>query len=113
MWFAAMDACISRAFPARTLTAFIRRYIDNDRSHTLYVPLFTPQATSALNGILSTVTGKLPEFLDARFVSKHDGREVIRVKSRGAVKLSLHVMTKDFERFGYTVSKPPVVGNKK
>lgn len=48
--------------------------------------------------------GRLPEFLDSRFVSKGEGREVTRVKSQGMVKITLNVVLKDFEKFGYAVS---------
>ncbi|KAI9009486.1 B9 domain-containing protein [Gaertneriomyces semiglobifer] len=73
--------------------------------HTLYVPMFVPLASTPLNGFLSWVTGRLPEFLDSRFVARNEGREVVRVRSQGTVKVQLNVGTKDMERFGYVVNR--------
>ena len=44
-------------------------------NHILFVPLFKPISTSPLNGALSWLSGRLPEFLDPKFVSKNQGRE--------------------------------------
>lgn len=53
---------------------------------------------------MSWITGRRPEYLDAKFVSKSDGREVTRVKSSGSVKVTLNVNVKDIERFGYATT---------
>ncbi|KAI9139035.1 B9 domain-containing protein 1 [Paraphysoderma sedebokerense] len=72
--------------------------------HTLYVPLFVPIATSPFNQFISWITGRLPEFIDSKFVARSEGREVTRVQSSGTVKIVVNVVTKDMEKFGYTVS---------
>jgi B9 domain-containing protein 1 len=46
---------------------------------TKYVPTITPCATSPFSGFLSWLVGRRPEFIDAKFVSKGDGREGIFV----------------------------------
>lgn len=42
---------------------------------TKYVPTMAPVATTPFNGFLSWIVGRRPEFIDAKFVSKGDGRE--------------------------------------
>ncbi|KNC95925.1 hypothetical protein, variant [Spizellomyces punctatus DAOM BR117] len=74
--------------------------------HTLYVPMFVPLASTPFNGFLSWITGRLPEFLDSRFVSRNEGREVTRVRSQGTVKVQINMGTKDMERFGYVANRP-------
>lgn len=39
------------------------------------ISMIRPMATSPLNEFLSWITGRLPEFIDSKFVSKGDGRE--------------------------------------
>ena len=41
------------------------------------------------------------EFADPKFPAYAEGREVTRVASGGHVTLSLNVLTKDMEAFGY------------
>ncbi len=41
------------------------------------------------------------QFFDSRFVCQGEGREVSRVSSRGTVDLSLQVVIKGLEEFGY------------
>jgi len=67
-----------------------------------FVPTFIPIASVPLNGFIAVLAGRLPEFLDSRFVVKNEGREVTRVKSQGTVKVKLNIITKDLENFGYT-----------
>ncbi|KAJ3152632.1 B9 domain-containing protein 1 [Geranomyces variabilis] len=69
--------------------------------HTIYAPMFVPLASSWINGLLSWVLGRLPEFRDSRFVGQSEGREVASVRSQGTVKVTLSLGTKDLERFGY------------
>lgn len=45
--------------------------------HTKYIPTVHPVATSPFNEFLSWVVGRRPEFIDAKFVSKGEGREGI------------------------------------
>lgn len=42
--------------------------------HEIFVPTFTPVATSNFNHFLSWLLGRLPEYVDPRFISKSDGR---------------------------------------
>jgi len=69
--------------------------------HTLYVPMFVPVASSPLNGWLSAAAGKLPEFLDTKFITRNEGREVTRVRSQGTVKVVVNMVMKDMSKFGY------------
>ncbi|KAI9099794.1 B9 domain-containing protein [Phlyctochytrium arcticum] len=73
-------------------------------SHNIYCPLFAPMASLPINELLSTLSGKLPEFLDPKFVAGHDSRDVTRVRSNGRLKLNLHVGTKELHRLGYSVA---------
>ncbi|KAI9205174.1 B9 domain-containing protein [Polychytrium aggregatum] len=66
-----------------------------------YIEMFAPIATSPLNQLLSWVVGKLPEFMDSKFVAQSDGREVTRVRSQGAVKVQLNVTIRDIAKCGY------------
>lgn len=47
------------------------------------------------------MSGTHPEFFDSKFVSQGEGREVTRVKNTGVVKVTVNVMTKGMESFGY------------
>lgn len=67
----------------------------------LFVPLFTPVATSPLNGFLSWIMGRYPEFLDPKFIAKSYGRQVTRVSSSGSAKLRINFSSKDLDKFGF------------
>ncbi|KAI9172889.1 hypothetical protein H9P43_007020 [Blastocladiella emersonii ATCC 22665] len=69
--------------------------------HTVYAPLFAPVASSPLNGFLSWLVGRPPEFLDPLILAQCEGRQATRVRSDGTVKLVLNVAIKDMEKFGY------------
>jgi B9 domain-containing protein 1 len=80
-------------------------------SHEIYVPLFTPVATSKFNWFLSWLLGRLPEYVDARFICKSEERSSkmlsnlsldTRVSSLGTVKLKFQMVAKDLEKF-YTI----------
>lgn len=45
--------------------------------------------------------GRNPEFVDPRVVASGEGRDVIRVSSRGSVQVEFHIITKDLKRLGY------------
>ena len=70
--------------------------------HTLYVPVYVPMASSVLNGWLSAAAGKLPEFLDPKFVAKCEGREGISYSflSRTPSHVRSHPRTKSGNRQG-------------
>jgi B9 domain-containing protein 1 len=68
---------------------------------SLFVPLFTPVATSPLNGFLSWIMGRYPEFLDPKFIAKSYGRQVTRVSSSGSAKLRINISSKDLDKFGF------------
>ncbi|KAJ3395872.1 B9 domain-containing protein 1 [Lobulomyces angularis] len=69
---------------------------------TKYISMITPLASSPLSNFLSFITGRKPEFIDSKFISKSEGREVTRVQSSGSVKLNLNIIIKDLDNFGYT-----------
>ncbi|KAL7753043.1 hypothetical protein RI367_001494 [Sorochytrium milnesiophthora] len=69
--------------------------------HSVYVPLFTPVATTPFNGFLSWLLGTPPEFADPMFPAKSKGREATRVRSCGTVKIVLNCVLQDFDRVGY------------
>eukprot|EP01039_Chlorochromonas_danica_P005489 gene5489-6044_t len=73
--------------------------------HTLEVPMFAPIANSTFNDFMSWLMGNPPEFFDARFVCQGEGREVVRTRSTGKVYLTLNVVIKGLERFGFTMSR--------
>jgi hypothetical protein len=45
-----------------------------------------------------------PEFRDGRFVTRGEGREVTRVRSKGTVRIVLNVVVKDMAEFGYVAA---------
>ena len=61
-----------------------------------YIRLFAPVASSALQGLIATFTGKKPHFVDPTFPSKGEGREVTRVSSQGVVKVLFNITTRGF-----------------
>ena len=50
------------------------------------------------------ISGKRPEFVDPRVVSRGEGREVTRVSSGGHVKVVFNIVTKDLVKLGYDSS---------
>jgi len=44
------------------------------------------------------------QFFDTKFVAQGEGREVTRVKNTGVVKVTISIMTKNMESFGYSTS---------
>ncbi|KAL2917268.1 hypothetical protein HK105_203333 [Polyrhizophydium stewartii] len=74
-------------------------------SHTLYVSMFVPIATSPFNQFYSWMLGRPPEFIDPKFAAKSSGREITRVRSQGTVKVLLNIVTKDLEALGYAIPK--------
>lgn len=84
---------------------FLARIFVINRRSTDYAPLFSPVSTTPFNSIYGWAIGRLPEFLDSKFASKHTGREVTRVQSNGSAKIRLNTVTKDFENCGYKSNK--------
>lgn len=67
------------------------------------MPMFVPESTSYLQKFTSWLLGTRPEFVDPKFITQSDGREVTRVKSQGHVYVSCNIMTKDVGTAGYSV----------
>ena len=51
----------------------------------------------------SWLLGTRPEFVDPKFVTQSDGREVTRVRSQGNITISCNITTKDISTAGYVV----------
>jgi len=78
--------------------------------HEIYVNTFRPLASSLLGRFQSWLQGMRPEFIDALFPSKSQGRDVTRVQSFGTVKLVLDVTLQGMEQLGYaTVAQQSAV----
>lgn len=69
--------------------------------HHRDVPVFVPRSSSGAQSFTSWLMGQQPEFVDAKFVSQGEGREVTRVQSQGTVNVTFQVVMKDMRRFGY------------
>ena len=74
--------------------------------HELFVRTFRPLAASLLGRLQSWLMGKRPEFRDAHFPSKGEGRDVTRVQSFGCVKIVVDVTLQGMEELGYAVPPP-------
>ena len=79
----------------------VQRLPRTQGDNCLFVPLFTPVATSPLNGFLSWIMGRYPEFLDPKFIAKGYGRQGTRVSSAGSAKLRINLFSKDLDKFGF------------
>ncbi len=64
------------------------------------VKLFSPQNSSLFQSILSTILQKPPQFINPSFVAQNNGREVVRVSSKGSVRIRWNVMIKNMIKFG-------------
>ena len=71
------------------------------------VDMFAPMPCSFVQRVVNTVCGTHPEYFDSSFVAQGSNREVTRVQATGSVKLSLHIATKDIQRFGYFPAPVP------
>ncbi|XP_022173500.1 B9 domain-containing protein 1-like [Myzus persicae] len=63
--------------------------------------MFVPESSSTLQKLTSWLTGKRPEYVDARLLARGDGREVTRVRSQGCVWIKFNVVFKDFHHYGF------------
>lgn len=75
--------------------------------YNLKVRLYKPVASSLLQQLISWANGMPPEFVDPRFPTQTEGREVVRAKSTGYAIVSLNVMTRNMEHFGYATGAGP------
>jgi B9 domain-containing protein 1 len=69
--------------------------------HPRTLRMFRPVATSMLQRFLSWIKGTQPEFFDSRFVSRAEGRDATVVRSAGAVRVIVNVMTRGMQSMGY------------
>ena len=69
--------------------------------HVRYVHMYTPVSSSVLQRFIAWMSGTHPEFFDSKFVAQGEGREVTRVKNTGIVKVTVSIMSKGMEAFGY------------
>ena len=58
-----------------TITITITTNNTKKKRYEKFVPTFIPIASVPLNGFIAVLAGRLPEFLDSRFVVKNEGRE--------------------------------------
>ena len=70
--------------------------------HTRYVHMYTPVSSSLLQRFMAWISGTHPEFFDSKFVAQGEGREVTRVENTGIVKVTVNIMSKGMESFGYS-----------
>eukprot|EP01147_Barroeca_monosierra_P001702 gene1702-4826_t len=73
----------------------------NQGHHVLTITTFTPRPSTRLQEILGWLVGQRPEFCDSTFISKGDGREVVRVQSHGYVTVRCNVIFKGLHRLGF------------
>ncbi|KAL0481268.1 hypothetical protein AKO1_012806 [Acrasis kona] len=73
----------------------------NPGRHSNTIRLFKPRNSSIIQGILSSITGKTPEFINPTSICEGEGREVTRVQSEGTVRVVFDVMIKDMTKFGF------------
>jgi len=62
-------------------------------SYTRYMRTFAPASSTYLQELLGWATGRLPEFYDSKFVARSEGREIVRVRSTGVVRMQLCVVS--------------------
>jgi B9 domain-containing protein 1 len=73
----------------------------NPGRYSNVIRLFKPKSSSAIQSILSTLTGKQPEIINFRTICSSEGREVMRTRSEGVVKVTFDIVTKDMQEFGF------------
>jgi B9 domain-containing protein 1 len=71
-------------------------------SYTRYVRTFAPASSTYLQAFLGWATGNLPSFYDSKFVARNEGREVVRVRSTGVVRVQLCVVSRRRQARGRT-----------
>jgi hypothetical protein len=75
--------------------------------YTRVVRTFTPASSTWIQAAMGWLTGNLPEFFDSKFLASNSGREVVRVRSTGSVRLSFNVTSRGLAGQGYTTGGPP------
>ena len=70
-------------------------------SHTRYVHIFRPIASSFMAEICGQLRGKPVRYLSHKtLLNSNEGREVTRVCSAGVVKVQFNITMKDMQAFG-------------
>ena len=75
--------------------------------------LYAPVSSSCCAQLTSFLTGQNPEFFDSKFIAQNAGREgscfivlcfysVTRVQSQGEIKITFHMLLKNFVSNGYS-----------
>ncbi|CAG7828467.1 unnamed protein product [Allacma fusca] len=75
------------------------------------IHLFVPESSSYIQKISSWIVGRRPEFIDPKLIAQGDGRQVVRVNSKGYVNVKFEVVMKDFRKLGYVSSTPKTIGS--
>lgn len=78
--------------------------------HTLRLRTFRPLASSIMGRFQSWFNGKRPEFTDALFPSKAEGRDVTSVQSFGSVKVVVDITVQGLQQLGYELPSAPSEG---
>jgi B9 domain-containing protein 1 len=76
-------------------------------TYTRYVRTFAPASSTYLQAFLGWATGNLPTFYDSKFVARNEGREVVRVRSTGVVRVQLCVVREAGLEGGAGLRRPP------
>ncbi|CEM23188.1 unnamed protein product [Vitrella brassicaformis CCMP3155] len=70
--------------------------------HVRWLRLYCPVASSWLSRFMGWLTGNRAEYIDPKTAAHSEGREVVRVRSGGRVKVVLNVLLKDTKPFNYS-----------
>ena len=102
-------------WPQMVLTFYRRNFLGSDvicgygvthiptqpGSHTRYVHVFCPMASSTLASLLGLFRGQPAQYINpSELLSKNEGRDVTRVTSAGLVKVQFNVTMKGLHEFG-------------
>ncbi|CAL4064951.1 unnamed protein product, partial [Meganyctiphanes norvegica] len=69
--------------------------------HTRRLSTFVPESASTIQKLMAWLTGRRPEFVDPKIITRGQGREVTRVRSQGEIVVNFNVMLKDMSTLGY------------
>lgn len=73
-------------------------------TYTRYVRMFKPCSSSWVQEWWSWLFGTQVEFYDSKFVAQGENRDTTRVQTSGVVKVTINVVTKGMESYGFTTS---------
>jgi B9 domain-containing protein 1 len=74
------------------------------KRHERTIQLFSPVTSSVILKVLGMMFGQRAEIINApKVVASGDGREIIRTKSEGTMKLVFQVSLRDMDKFGYNM----------